>query len=83
MEDAGRSFLKLVDTYDEEVYMSRPVTEWVSGEFASSLLACSSFNTSQISLADYFLLLQTTTTQLRVHSDMIPCRFLVQLSDHS
>ena len=31
--DAGESLLKLVNNFDEEVYMSGPITEWISGEF--------------------------------------------------
>ena len=31
--DAGGSLLKLVHTFREEVYMNRPITEWVIGEF--------------------------------------------------
>ena len=31
--DASESLLKLVNNFDEEAYMSGPVTEWISGEF--------------------------------------------------
>jgi hypothetical protein len=32
-KDAGESLLKLVNTFNDEVYMSGPITEWISGEF--------------------------------------------------
>ena len=36
--DAGESFLELVDTFSEKVYMSGPITEWISGEFTFTCL---------------------------------------------
>ena len=30
--DAGTSFLELVNTYEEEVYTSGTIIEWISGE---------------------------------------------------
>ena len=32
-KEASESLLKMVDTFDQEVYASGPITEWVSGEF--------------------------------------------------
>jgi hypothetical protein len=38
---AGESLLKLVNSFDEEVYISGPITEWISGEFTfTCLLSC-------------------------------------------
>ena len=31
--EAGESLLKMVNTFDEGVYMGGPITKWVSGEF--------------------------------------------------
>jgi hypothetical protein len=36
--DAGESLLNLVNTFDEEVYMSGPITAWISGEFVFTCL---------------------------------------------
>ena len=33
MKDVGISLLKIVNTLDEEGYMSGPFIKWVSGEF--------------------------------------------------
>jgi hypothetical protein len=41
-KDAGESLFKLVNTFDEEVYVSGPITEWVSGEFILQL--CRAFD---------------------------------------
>lgn len=38
-KDAGESLFKLVNTFDEEVYVSGPITEWVSGEFILQFVA--------------------------------------------
>ena len=35
--DAGTSFLELVNTYEEEVYTSGTIIEWISGELTFSL----------------------------------------------
>ena len=32
MNEGGESLLKMVNTFDEEVYVSGPITKWVSGE---------------------------------------------------
>ena len=32
-KEAGESLLKLVNTFDGEVYMRRHITKWISGEF--------------------------------------------------
>ena len=37
--DAGKSFLELVNTYDEEVYMHGNIVEWISGELTFCLFA--------------------------------------------
>ena len=37
--DAGKSFLELVNTYEEEVYTSGTIIEWISGEFTFCLFA--------------------------------------------
>ena len=36
--DAGESLLKLVNTFDHEVYMSGPITAWISGGFVFTCL---------------------------------------------
>ena len=33
-KDAGESLLKLVNTFEKEVYMHRDVVEWISGELS-------------------------------------------------
>ena len=37
--DAGKSFLELVNTYEEEVYTHGTVIEWISGELTFCLFA--------------------------------------------
>ena len=37
-KDAGESLLKVVSTFDEEVHMSVPIIEWISGEFMFTCL---------------------------------------------
>ena len=37
--DAGKSFLELVNAYEEEVYTSGAVIEWILGEFTFCLFA--------------------------------------------
>ena len=32
-KDAGESLLKMANTFDEDVYLSLPITGWISGEF--------------------------------------------------
>ena len=42
-KEAGESLLKLVNTFDEEVYMSEPITKWVSGKFMYRQFGCRAF----------------------------------------
>ena len=39
MKEAGESLLKMVNTFDVDVYMSGPIARWVSGKFMFHNLA--------------------------------------------
>jgi hypothetical protein len=46
MMDAGESLLKMVNTLDEQGYMSESLTGWISGEFMFNQFGCRVFETS-------------------------------------
>ena len=51
--DAIDCFHEMISELGGDVYMSRPMTEWVSGEFMFHLFVCHTFNVSgQISPTD-------------------------------
>jgi hypothetical protein len=66
--DAIECFLAMTSELGGEVYMSGPMTEWVSGEFMFHLFVCHTFNIfGQISPTDVSLLSGAMLTRRSLH----------------
>ena len=65
--DAIECFHEMMSELAGEIYMSGPMTEWVSGEFVFNLFVCHTFNHfGQISPTDVSLLLGATMAHRRL-----------------
>ena len=66
--DGIECFLEMMSELGGEVYMSGPMTEWVSGEFVFYLFVCHTFNVfGQISPTDVSPLSGATVTRRSLH----------------
>ena len=79
-QDAGGSFLELVDTFNERVYMNGPITEWISGEFTFTCLFSSFKLFCQILAAIASPFPKATMVQPRRQNGTMMCRHLLQPS---
>ena len=80
LKDAGQSFLELVDTLNEEVYMSGPITKWISGECTFTCLIASFKFFCQILATVASPLPKATMVQPRRQNGTMMCRHLLQSS---
>ena len=82
--DAGESLLKMVNTLDEECYMSGSFIKWISGEFLFNKFGCRAFETSpQILRTDISLLPKVTVTRPRTQANTMKRRHLLQPPIHA
>jgi hypothetical protein len=79
-KDAGKSFFELVNTFDEEVYMSGPITEWISSEFTFTCLFSSFKLLRQILPIDASPLPEVRVVQPRRQHETTMYRHLLQTS---
>ena len=79
-KDAREYFLELVDTFNEEVYMSGPITEWISGEFTFTCLFSLFKLLCQILATVASPLPKATVVQPRQQHNTITRRYLLQPS---
>lgn len=79
--EGGESLLNMINTFDDVMYMSEPITKWVSGKFMLCQFGCRAFdNSPQISPADVSPLPKATVTQLRWQAHTVKRRCFVQTS---
>ena len=80
-KDAGESLLRMLNTFDEDVYMSEHLTKWVSGKLILHPFGLPAFETSlQSSFNNVSRLPKVSVTRPRTQSSTMKSRHRLQPS---